>query len=62
MVSTPIKFYGSDEFVPYPTYKCPAKGIERPGHSHPCRRHVDHDGKHQCICGEEWNREGEVDA
>lgn len=53
-MNTPVLYQDNTENVPYPLYRCRATAQERPGHTHPCRRHVDHDGNHKCICGREW--------
>lgn len=58
LTNTPFTYDGSEEFVPYPPYLCKAtaKEPDKIGHTHPCRRHVDHEGDHKCICGKSWER------
>lgn len=41
--------------VPYPRYRCKATATERPGHTHICRRPIDHkEHEHICICEFKW--------
>lgn len=61
-MNTPFTYYDETEKVPYPPYRCRATAQERPGHTHHCRRHVDHaESKHKCICEKTWDRVGEGD-
>lgn len=42
--------------VPLPGYRCKATAAESEveGRTHLCRKPIDHDGVHKCICGREW--------
>lgn len=64
------RLYADGEPVPFPTYRCKARAtfpwtgdtreprtITPPKHN--CKRHVDHDGVHKCICGKSWARKVE---
>lgn len=45
--------------VPYPRYRCKATAQERPGHTHLCKRPIDHDEhEHVCICTFKWEPVG----
>ncbi|AXC37945.1 hypothetical protein SEA_JACKO_87 [Microbacterium phage Jacko] len=57
-MNTPISYELDPEPVPYPTYRCRGTAQVRPGHTHLCRRHVDHEGKHKCLCCFAWNPVG----
>lgn len=47
--------YVDGEKVPFPSYRC--KGVAKTrNEKHECRRHVDHDGEHKCICQKTWAR------
>lgn len=50
------RHYVDGEPVPYPAYRCKAKVQFKNGTSHPCRRQVDHEGDHKCICSKTWER------
>lgn len=55
---TGIKYDGGDP-VPYPRYRCKATAQEKPGHTHLCRRPIDHDEhEHVCICDRKWEPVG----
>lgn len=51
---TPTRYHGSNELVPYPAYRCKATAWVKERHTHHCRSVADHEGKHKCICGIEW--------
>ena len=56
---TGLNWHNTDEPVPFPVYRCKATAQERPGHTHLCRREVDHkDFEHKCIGGFAWEPVG----
>lgn len=45
--------------VPYPGYRCKATAQPKPGHTHLCRRPMDHrEHEHVCICAFKWEPVG----
>lgn len=69
-----VSVYADGEKVPFARYRCkaratfpwPARTNERAAEprtvtppKHSCKRHVDHDGDHKCICGKAWARKVE---
>lgn len=54
------RVYGDHTPVPYPVYKCKSTAVEKreikpSTYTHTCKKHVDHEGKHKCICDKEWD-------
>lgn len=53
--------YGDDERVPLVAYRCKAQQNRVAGATivptaHRCKRAVDHEGDHKCVCNKTWAR------
>lgn len=53
------KLYVDGEPVPPRARRCTAH-MKLPNQAHPCKRVVDHDGDHKCICGKSWAKKAGV--